>query len=183
MRAGREIVAWVQAYAARTARQSELDAFVTRVDDTIMSAIPEIARDPALVRDLHASTRSQFQIFLSLLERPAQEVLLPPQAVDLALSLARRQLDLGVLLQVYRSASSAVWEYFTEVVRTADTGIPSGLSRASQLAAESRANAAVTTARTSSRRAARSAMVGKPSIPASPANAAQNASWVMNSAR
>ena len=117
-----EIVAWVQAYAARTARQSELDAFVTRVDDTIMSAIPEIARDPALVRDLHASTRSQFQIFLSLLERPAQEVLLPPQAVDLALSLARRQLDLGVLLQVYRSASSAVWEYFTEVVRTADTG-------------------------------------------------------------
>ncbi len=117
-----EIVAWVQAYAARTARQSELDAFVTRVDDTIMAAIPEIARDPALVRDLHASTRSQFQIFLSLLERPAQEVLLPPQAVDLALSLARRQLDLGVLLQVYRSASSAVWEYFTEVVRTADTG-------------------------------------------------------------
>jgi DNA-binding PucR family transcriptional regulator len=115
-------VAWVQAYAARTARQSELDAFVTRVDDTIMAAIPEIARDPALVRDLHASTRSQFQIFLSLLERPAQEVLLPPQAVDLALSLARRQLDLGVLLQVYRSASSAVWEYFTEVVRTADTG-------------------------------------------------------------
>ena len=68
-------------------------------------------------------------------------------------------------------------------VRTADTGIPSGLSRASQLAAESRANAAVTTARTSSRRAARSAMVGKPSMPASPANAAQNASWVMNSAR
>ena len=121
-----EIVSWVQAYAARTARQSELDAFVTRVDDTIMAAIPEIARDPALVRDLHASTRSQFQIFLSLLERPAQEVLLPPQAVDLALSLARRQLDLGVLLQVYRSASSAVWEYFTEVVRTADTG---GLDR------------------------------------------------------
>ena len=120
--ARQEIVAWVQAYAARTARQSELDAFVTRVDDTIMAAIPEIARDPALVRDLHASTRSQFQIFLSLLERPAQEVLLPPQAVDLALSLARRQLDLGVLLQVYRSASSAVWEYFTEVVRTADTG-------------------------------------------------------------
>lgn len=107
--ARQEIVAWVQAYAARTARQSELDAFVTRVDDTIMAAIPEIARDPALVRDLHASTRSQFQIFLSLLERPAQEVLLPPQAVDLALSLARRQLDLGVLLQVYRSASSAVW--------------------------------------------------------------------------
>nr|WP_246289848.1 helix-turn-helix domain-containing protein [Nocardioides marinus] len=86
-----------------------------------MAAIPEIARDPALVLDLHASTRAQFQIFLSLLERPAQEVLLPPQAVDLALSLARRQLDLGVLLQVYRSASSAVWEYFTEVVRTADT--------------------------------------------------------------
>ncbi len=116
-----QIVAWVQAYAARTARRSELDAFVTRVDDTIMAAIPEIARDPALVLDLHASTRAQFQIFLSLLERPAQEVLLPPQAVDLALSLARRQLDLGVLLQVYRSASSAVWEYFTEVVRTADT--------------------------------------------------------------
>ncbi|MGO4258211.1 PucR family transcriptional regulator [Marmoricola sp. RAF53] len=110
------LVAWVQAYVAEAGRDENVDAFVAQVDAAILEVLPELAGDPVLVADLHASTRAQFQVFLSLLEREKQELLLPPQAVDLALSIARRQLELGVLLKVYRVAGAAVWEYFTATV-------------------------------------------------------------------
>lgn len=110
------LAAWVQTYVAATSRQENVDAFVAYVDDKILTQTPELADDPVLLADLHASTRAQFQVFLSLLKREKQELLLPPQAVDLALSIARRQLELGVLLKVYRVAAAAVWEFCTQVV-------------------------------------------------------------------
>jgi DNA-binding PucR family transcriptional regulator len=110
-----DLAAWIHQYVVDAARDENVDAFVARVDSAILADIPELAEDPVLVADLHASTRAQYQVFLSLLERQKQELLLPPQATDLALSIARRQLDLSVLLKVYRVALAAVWEYFTEV--------------------------------------------------------------------
>lgn len=112
------LVAWVHQYVAEATREENVEAFVALVDTAILAEVPEIAGDPVLVADLHASTRSQYQVFLSLLEREEQELLLPPQAVDLALSIARRHLELRVLLKVYRVAADAVWDYFTQVVAT-----------------------------------------------------------------
>jgi DNA-binding PucR family transcriptional regulator len=106
---------WIPQYVAEATRADSVDAFVKQVDDAILREIPELAADPLLVSDLHASTRTQYQVFLRLLDREKQELLLPPQAVDLALSIARRQMELGVLLKVYRVAAGAVWEYFTGV--------------------------------------------------------------------
>ncbi|MEZ0578158.1 PucR family transcriptional regulator [Nocardioides sp. MH1] len=106
---------WIPQYVAEASRADSVDAFVKQVDDMILREIPELAADPLLVADLHASTRTQYQVFLRLLDREKQELLLPPQAVDLALSIARRQMELGVLLKVYRVAAAAVWEYFTGV--------------------------------------------------------------------
>ncbi|GAA3801468.1 PucR family transcriptional regulator [Nocardioides panacisoli] len=111
----RDLAAWIHQYAVDAARDENVDVFVARVDAAILAEIPVLAEDPVLVADLHASTRAQYQVFLSLLERKKQELLLPPQAVDLVLSIARRQLDLAVVLKVYRVALGAVWEYFTEV--------------------------------------------------------------------
>lgn len=114
--ASAEVLAdWVHRYAVEAGRDDNLDAFVAHVDGAILREIPELRGDPVLVADLHASTRAQFQVFLSLLERERQELLLPPQAVDLALSIARRQLELAVLLKVYRIAAGAVWDFFTQV--------------------------------------------------------------------
>ena len=110
------IATWVRAYVAEAARDENVDAFVSQVDSAILEALPELADDPVLVSELHGSTRAQYQVFLSLLDRERQELLLPPQAVDLALSIARRQLELAVLLKVYRVAAAAVREYFTGVV-------------------------------------------------------------------
>jgi len=111
----KELIEWVHDYVAEASRDENVDAFVTAVDAAIVAELPELGEDAVLLADLHASTRSQFQVFLSLLEREKQELLLPPQAVDLALSIARRQLELGVLLKVYRIAAGSVWEWFTQV--------------------------------------------------------------------
>jgi DNA-binding PucR family transcriptional regulator len=54
-------------------------------------------------------------MFLSVLERETFDVVLPPQAVDLAVSIARRGLDLGILLKVYRVAADATWEFMVTV--------------------------------------------------------------------
>jgi len=110
-----ELATWVAAYVAEASRDENVEAFVQHVNDRIRTAIPVLEQDPVLAAELHASTKSQFQVFLSLLEREKQELLLPPQAIDLALSIARRQLELGVLLQVYREAAAAVWEVFAQV--------------------------------------------------------------------
>lgn len=115
-----KLSAWIRGFVAEAGTEEGADDFVTRVDAAILAELPELAVDPLLVTDLHASTRTQFQVFLRLLEREKQELLLPPQAIDLALSIARRQLELGVLLKIYRVAAAAVWEYFSEVV----TSIP-----------------------------------------------------------
>lgn len=111
-----ELADWVHAYVAEAGREERVDAFVAHVDSAILAVTPELGGDPVLVADLHASTKAQFLVFLSLLEREKQELLLPPQAVDFALSIARRQLELSVLLKVYRVAAAAVWEFFTQVV-------------------------------------------------------------------
>lgn len=118
------LAAWVRSYVAETSRDENVDAFVAHVDTAILALTPELAADPVLIADLHASTKAQFQVFLSLLEREKQELLLPPQAVDLALSIARRQLELGVLLKVYRVAAAAVWEFFTDVAANVPPGGP-----------------------------------------------------------
>lgn len=115
---------WVRAYVAEASRDENVESFVEYVNSTILEALPELASDPVLVTDLHASTKAQFQVFLSLLEREKQELLLPPQAVDLALSIARRQFELAVLLKVYRVAAASVWKFFTGVAAAVPEGGP-----------------------------------------------------------
>jgi DNA-binding PucR family transcriptional regulator len=109
------LAAWVAAYVGETSREENVEAFVAQVDAAILAELPELAADRLLVSEMHASTKAQFQVFLSLLQRERQELLLPPQAVDLAISIARRQLELDVLLKIYRVGAEAVWGYFTQV--------------------------------------------------------------------
>lgn len=111
-----QLARWIEAFVAETSRERGVDEFVASVDAAILEEFPEIREDPILVTELHASTRSQFQVFLSMLGHETQELLLPPQAVDLAVTFARRGLELASLLKVYRIGAEAVWDYFTRVV-------------------------------------------------------------------
>jgi hypothetical protein len=118
------LAAWVKAYVAEASREESVDAFVAHVNAAILADIPELVRDPVLTAELDASTRAQFRAWLSVLERDKQELLLPPQAVDLARSIARRGMDLGVLLKVYRIAAAAVWDFLVQVAADVPEGGP-----------------------------------------------------------
>ncbi|MCR1785743.1 helix-turn-helix domain-containing protein [Nocardioides carbamazepini] len=117
---------WVQEFAEAALNPVQVDEFVRSVDEEIIAAIPEIAGDPALIEDLHASTRAHWRSFLVGLSDEFR-LTLPPAAIALSLSIARRHLDINVLLKVYRVANKSVFRYLTE--RTRADGLPAGLPR------------------------------------------------------
>ncbi|SDK72635.1 PucR C-terminal helix-turn-helix domain-containing protein [Nocardioides sp. YR527] len=108
---------WLRNFSERAVVPPMSEEFVARVDSRITSQIPEISSDPMLIDDLHGSTRAQWRAFVLTLSID-HTLMLPPAAADLARSLARRGMDLGVLLKVYRAAHQAVFEFFTDVSDT-----------------------------------------------------------------
>ncbi|SDK72675.1 DNA-binding transcriptional regulator, PucR family [Nocardioides sp. YR527] len=108
-----ELAEWVRVFALQATRDDALEEFVRVVDDRIASQVPEIASDPMLLDDLHNSTRSQWRTFAAALPQH-HKLTLPAGADELARSLARRGLDLSVLLKVYRAAHRAVFAFIAE---------------------------------------------------------------------
>lgn len=117
---------WLHDFGALALDPDEVDEFVSRVDAEILDAIPQIAGDPSLVTELHASTRAHWRNFLVALS-DEHRLALPPAAIALSLSIARRHLDISVLLKVYRVANRSVFRYVTE--RTSPETLPEGLPR------------------------------------------------------
>jgi DNA-binding PucR family transcriptional regulator len=111
----RDLDKWVAGYVAEASSEANVEKFVRAVDSAILEQIPELAESARLSEELHASTKSQWRSFLTVLEREEPDLLLPPQAVDIAISMARRGLDVGVLLKVYRVAADATWEHMVTV--------------------------------------------------------------------
>lgn len=118
--------AWLSGFAEAALAPGEVDEFVRAVDDEIIASIPEIAGDPALISDLHASTRAHWRNFLVGIADEFQ-LALPPSAVALSVSIARRHLDISVLLKVYRVANKSVFRYLNEHTRRVD--LPADLPR------------------------------------------------------
>ncbi|MGY0498346.1 PucR family transcriptional regulator [Nocardia sp. FBN12] len=122
---GPELLAtWLREFAQEQSEAGCVQAFVDTVDNSIRSQMPIFDTDPVLTEDLHRSTRYQWLAFLSVLQQREHQILLPPQAHDLARTLARRGHELGVLLKVYRSAHNGVFEYCTAVVESLDDQAP-----------------------------------------------------------
>lgn len=119
-----DLDAWVGEYVADASEEANVERFVGYVDGLILEQIPELAADPRLTAALHASTKAQWRVFLTVLDQETIDVLLPPQAVDLAVSIARRGLDLGILLKVYRVATDATWEFMVTVADAVPEGGP-----------------------------------------------------------
>jgi hypothetical protein len=119
-----DLDAWVGEYVAEASKDENVERFVNHVDGVILEQIPELAADPRLTAELHASTKSQWRMFLTMLERETFDVLLPPQAADVVVSIARRGLDLGIVLKVYRVAADATWEFMVTVADAVPEGGP-----------------------------------------------------------
>ncbi|MBJ8345982.1 helix-turn-helix domain-containing protein [Antrihabitans sp. YC2-6] len=81
----------------------------------IIESVPELA-DEELVRDLRASTTAQLRVFLAGLVENDIPVPPPAEARALARTIARRGLDLRVLMQVYRAGQHAAIRYLSQTV-------------------------------------------------------------------
>lgn len=112
------VTQWLNQFVDGASRPEEARRVTDKIDAAILAQTPQMAADSALVTELHASTQAHFRTFIGLLQRTQPELLMPPQAVDLALSIARRQLDLSLLLKVYRVADHAVWDYFKDATES-----------------------------------------------------------------
>ncbi|TIC87736.1 hypothetical protein E8D34_08665 [Nocardioides sp. GY 10113] len=120
------VLRWLDGFAEAALRAPEVDAFVRSVDDVILGAVPEIAGDAALVEALHASTRQHWRNFLVGLSGE-HRLALPQAAIDLSLAIARRHLDVNVLLKVYRVANKSTFRYFID--RTEPGSLPPDVPR------------------------------------------------------
>ncbi|GAA4804458.1 PucR family transcriptional regulator [Nocardioides caeni] len=126
MTAPAPVEVWLQDFVQSALRPGEVDDFVRRVDADILQGIPEIAADPILVEELHASTREHWRNFLVGLADDYR-LALPSAAIAFSLSIARRHLDISVLLKVYRVANKTVFGYVAE--HTEPGHLPDGLAR------------------------------------------------------
>lgn len=117
------LTAWAQDFGKMASQDALVDSFTERVDAVITKQIPEIANDPILVQDLHRSTRAEWREFVESL-REDHRLVRPGQGADLARSLARRGLDLGILLKVYRVSQQSVFQFLTEIIDGASEDAP-----------------------------------------------------------
>ncbi|MFD1814967.1 PucR family transcriptional regulator [Rhodococcus gannanensis] len=107
---------WLGHFVQSSMREEAVERFVAVVDAAILAALPAVAADAVLVEDLHRSTRHQWLAFLSSLGRADHNLFVPAQASDLARSLARRGMEVRVLLRVYLSAHHGVFAYLSEAI-------------------------------------------------------------------
>ncbi len=124
------VVAWLADYVSDTMRSDTLELVVARLDSAIVARVPELA-DRDMSRDLAASTRAHARTLLSNLTSDSFEFSLPPEAHAFARTIARRGLDLRVLLRTYHAGMEAVLEYMNEAVE--QRTVPPRIERAVML--------------------------------------------------
>ncbi|WP_405598170.1 MULTISPECIES: PucR family transcriptional regulator [unclassified Streptomyces] len=117
------LTAWAKNFGKKASQDTLVDSFADRINAVILEQVPEIADDPVLVQDLHSSTRAEWREFVASLSED-HRLVRPGQGSDLARTLARRGLDLGILLKVYRVAQQSVFQFLTEVIDGASEDAP-----------------------------------------------------------
>ena len=115
--------AWAAEFIASESEAAHVEAWVQRTAAAIIDSTPEIARDPDLAAALRGTVREQWQAFLATLAEPEPRATVVPSATELAAELARRHLDLPVLLGAYRTAQRASWAYAVAIVADAPDGV------------------------------------------------------------
>ena len=103
---------WLAGFARRGENEEALNAMVAMVDDAIVASLPEMA-EPLLRGELDASTRAHWRGVLGNATRETITVRPGDETHDLARTMARRGLELRVLLAVYRVGQDAAWHLFT----------------------------------------------------------------------
>lgn len=115
--------AWVAAFVALEATPDHVAAWVDRIASAVLGETSELARDAELAAMVTTTVRDQWQAFLATLAEDRPEPVVVPSAAEVAAELARRHVDLPVLLAAYRAAQREAWAYAIEVARLAPPGV------------------------------------------------------------
>jgi DNA-binding PucR family transcriptional regulator len=96
---------------------SDLDGLVAEMAEAEIKLTPMVGSDPALTAEMSASNRAITIHGLTMLARrdqgaPAMDV--PPEALDVARTIARRDLDLAVILSYWRRGEQVAWQRYVE---------------------------------------------------------------------
>lgn len=114
---------WMRKFVTSESVPAKVDAWTSRITEEILRETPEVADDAALVQLARITVRAHWVAYLSELTEPPIRPRLVKPAVELATTMADRNLHLATLFKVYRLAQQATWTYITGVV----AGLPSEL--------------------------------------------------------
>ncbi|ORI21321.1 CdaR family transcriptional regulator [Rhodococcus erythropolis] len=117
-----ELDGWIANLAPIYLQPEVIDGFVQRIDDAIAEANPEVAADRELRRDVDASTAAQLRVIVAAIAGGSQVVTPPAESVALALTVARRGMDLRVLLKIYGAGRLAMLGFVDESIEALPIG-------------------------------------------------------------
>lgn len=117
-----EVDGWIAHLAPIYLQPDVIDGFVQRIDDAIAVANPEVAADRELRRDVDASTAAQLRVIVAAIAGGSQEVTPPPESIALVLTVARRGMDLRVLLKIYGAGRLAMLGFVDESIEALPIG-------------------------------------------------------------
>lgn len=120
-----QLTTWLEDFRSRAVEGGLAEHVIDLIDTGIVAQVSQVRADPLLIDELHRSTRAHWSSFVVSLTGPKAPMTVPTPAADLARTLARRRLELGVLLKIYRVGNQYLWMYFTEVLDELPDGGPS----------------------------------------------------------
>ncbi|MHA7665522.1 PucR family transcriptional regulator [Mycolicibacterium sp. HS_4_1] len=105
---------------------AELDDLVAEMDAAEVELSPAAGSDAAVLADTSASNRANAARVLSMFARREAKVApidIPPEALDVARTVARRGLDLDLIFQSYRRGQNVAWSrYMKHAAQLVSTG-------------------------------------------------------------
>lgn len=111
-----ELRAWMAEIAPQYLQPAVIDEFVRKVDDEIEAQNAAVAADSALRREIDASTEAQLRLIIAAVVSGSSEITPPPESVALAVTVARRGLELGLLLKIYGVGRMAALQFVNEAI-------------------------------------------------------------------
>lgn len=105
---------WMHRFVTDALAPDRHGPLIDRINEFIADSVAEVAADRELRRDLEASTREQSRAFLAALIAESTVVNPPAAAHELARAIARKGLDLRVLMQIYRVGQKAIVRYVAD---------------------------------------------------------------------
>ncbi|MEU3012121.1 PucR family transcriptional regulator [Nocardia asteroides] len=103
----------------------EVDELVAEMDAAELAANPSMNADAAFIADMSASNRANTARVLTVFARRETPTVfdIPPEALDVARTVARRGFELNAIFQSYRRGQHIVWRrYMAHAIRLAPSG-------------------------------------------------------------